>query len=132
MIRKSFIAICLILPFIAQAASLKEYGLHNTLQTVAKKSSIGTPRKINADLTDRGYTVEENTLINHIQVSSKQATQMRKYPKTTRNQLAQSVCTNAGYKSLLQQGAVLSYRFTEKGNKKAIAEELFFASDCGI
>lgn len=121
----------LMLPVLGQAASLKNYNIHQTLQTVAKKSNVGTPRKINADLTDNGYTVQDNTLINHIIVSSKQASEMRKYPKTMRHQLTQSVCTNKGYRDLLQNGAILNYQFTEK-NKKPITEELFFASDCGL
>lgn len=127
----SVLLVSLILPSLAQAASLKEYNIHQTLQAVAKKSNVGIPRKINADLTDNGYTVQDNTLINHITVSSKQAAEMRKYPKTMRHQLTQSVCTNQGYRDLLQNGAILNYQFTEK-NKKPISEELFFASDCGL
>lgn len=132
MIRPTIVAVCLTLPFVAQAASLKDYNLQQTLQAVAKKSSVGTPRKINADLTDKGYTVEDNTLTNHIEVSKKQATEMRQYPKTTRKQLTESVCKNTGYRDLLKRGAILSYKFTEQGNKQLIAEELFFASDCGM
>jgi len=132
MIRTTIIAICLTLPFAAQAASLKDYNLQQSLQAVAKKSSVGTPRKINADLTDKGYSVVDNTLINHLEVSTKQATEMRKFPKTTRKQLTDSVCKNTGYQNLLKQGAILSYQFTEKGNKTPITEELFFASDCGM
>lgn len=131
MIRKSILIASLVLPFTVNAASLKDYNLHQALQTVAKKSSEGKPRKINDDLTDKGYTVQDNTLINHIQVSNKQAEEMRKFPNTMRSQLAESVCKNAGYRDLLQRGAILSYQFSEKGNKP-IAEELFFASDCGL
>ena len=83
-------------------------------------------------MTDKGYTVQDNTLINHIEVSKKQAAEMRQYPKTTRKQLSESVCKNTGYRDLLKRGAILSYKFTEKGNKQQITEELFFASDCGI
>lgn len=132
MIRKSILLVtCLTLPFMAQAASLKDYNLHQTLRTVAKKSNVNIPRKINADLTDKGYTVQDNTLTNHIEVSSKQAKQMREFPNTTRSQLAESVCKNTGYRDLLQRGAILSYQFEEKDNTP-IAEELFFASDCGL
>ncbi len=127
------IAMCLTIPFVTvEASSLKEYNLQQTLQAVAKKSNVGTPRKINTDLTDKGYTVQDNTLINHIEVSKKQAAEMRQYPKTTRKQLSESVCKNTGYRDLLKRGAILSYKFTEKGNKQQITEELFFASDCGI
>ncbi|UYZ83983.1 quorum-sensing-regulated virulence factor family protein [Entomomonas sp. E2T0] len=131
MIRKSILIVSLALPFMVNAASLKDYNLHQTLQTVAKKSSEGIPRKINDDLTDKGYTVQDNTLINRIEVSDKQAEEMRKFPNTMRSQLAESVCKNEGYRDLLKRGAILSYQFTEKGNKP-IAEELFFASDCGL
>lgn len=133
MIRSIIIAICLALAYTtAEASSLKEYNLQQTLQAVAKKSNIGTPRKINEDLTDKGYTVQDNTLTNHIEVSKKQAAEMRQYPKTTRKQLTESVCKNKGYQDLLKKGAILSYKFTEKNNKQFITEELFFASDCGI
>lgn len=132
MLRKGILMMCLALPLMAQAASLKEYTLHQTLQSVAKKSSIGTPRTINKDLTDNGYTVQDNTLINHIAVSNTQAKQMRAYPTATRKQLTKSVCSNKGYRELLQSGAILSYQFTEKTTKKPITEELFFASDCAL
>lgn len=131
MIGKHILIACLALPFMAQAASLKDYSLHQTLQSVAKKSSEGIPRKINDDLTDKGYSVQDNTLINRIEVSNSQAEEMRKFPNTVRNQLAESVCKNTGYRDLLQRGAILSYQFTDKRNQP-IAEELFFASDCGL
>lgn len=132
MVRNTIFALCIALPFVAQATSLKEYSLHQTLQQVAKTSSEGTPRKINDDLLDTGYTVEGNTLINHIEVSAKQAKEMREYPKAMHLQLGANVCRNKGFSKLMQEGAMLSYRFTEKGNNKLIAEELFVASDCGI
>lgn len=132
MVRKSILMMCLTLPLMAQAASLKDYTLNQTLQSVAKKSSVGTPRAINSDLTDNGYTVQDNTLINHIAVSNKQANQMRSYPTATRKQLTKSVCMNKGFRELLQSGAILSYQFLEKTTKKPITEELFFASDCAL
>ena len=132
MFRKSILIAFLTLPFMAQAASLKEYTLHQTLQSVAKKSSVGTPRAINQDLTDNGYTVQDNTLINHISVSKTQSKQIKAYPTATRKQLSKSVCSNKGFRELLESGAILSYQFTEKTTKTPISEELFFASDCAL
>ena len=75
----------------AQAASLKEMELTRTLEQVARQSSEGTPRAINEDILDQGYTVEGHTLINHLSVREAHAAQMRGNPDTVRSQLAASV-----------------------------------------
>lgn len=114
----------------AHAASLKEQELSQLLQQVAQQSSVGTPRAINADILDQGYTVEGSELINHLSVRPAHAEQMRANPGTVRNQLAHSVCTNAGYRQLLLKGAVLRYQFSEYKSNRPVATERFSAADC--
>ena len=95
------LALSLMLPAV-QAASLKEMELTRTLEQVARQSSEGTPRAINEDILDQGYTVEGHTLINHLSVREAHAAKMRGNPDTVRSQLAASVCRNPGYRSLLE------------------------------
>ncbi|MFO6244036.1 PA3611 family quorum-sensing-regulated virulence factor, partial [Pseudomonas aeruginosa] len=52
------LALCFVLPTAAHAASLKDFELSKMLEKVAKESSVGTPRAINEDILDQGYTVE--------------------------------------------------------------------------
>lgn len=112
------------------AASLKEQELSQLLEQVARESSVGTPRAINADILDQGYTVEGAELINHLSVRADHAEQMRANPGTVRTQLASSVCSNPGYRQLLLQGAVLRYQFSEFKSNRPIASERFSAADC--
>jgi len=115
-----------------QAASLQEFELNKQLKAVAKQSSVGTPRAINADILDRGYTVEGNQLINHLSVRASHATEMRSNPDAVRQQLRASVCQNPGYRQLLSQGAVLTYSFSEHENSRPVTTERFQAADCGL
>lgn len=116
----------------AQAASLSDHELSKMLETVARESSVGTPRAINEDLLDQGYTVEGKELINHLSVRSGHAAQMRGNPDTTRAQLANSVCQNPGYRQLLTKGAVLRYEFSEYKTNRPVTTERFTRSDCGL
>lgn len=50
------LALCFVLPTAAHAASLKDFELSKMLEKVAKESSVGTPRAINEDILDQGYT----------------------------------------------------------------------------
>lgn len=125
----ALISLALLLPG-AHAASLKEQELSRLLQQVAQQSSVGTPRAINADILDQGYTVEGTELINHLSVRPAHAEQMRTNPDTVRSQLASSVCSNAGYRQLLVQGAVLRYQFSEFKSNRPVASERFSAADC--
>jgi len=125
------VALSLALPMAAQAASKQDYELSKMLQTVAEQSSVGTPRSINQDLTDQGYTVEGKELIDHISVSPSQAAQMRKDPKTVYFQLGASVCRNDGYKQLMAKGATLRYEFTEDQTNLGVMTQRFTATDCG-
>ena len=113
-----------------QAASLQDFELNKLLKEVARNSSVGTPRAINEDILDQGYTVEGNQLINHLSVRSSHAQQMRSNPDAMRRQLGASVCANAGYRQLLAKGAVLAYMFSEYKSNRPVATERFQASDC--
>jgi hypothetical protein len=125
------LALSLMLPT-AQAASLKEMELTRTLEQVARQSSEGTPRAINEDILDQGYTVEGHTLINHLSVREAHAAKMRGNPDTVRTQLAASVCRNPGYRTLLAQGAQLRYQFSEYRSNRPVTVEVFDKSDCGL
>ena len=117
---------------VAQAASLQEHELNRTLEQVARESSVGTPRAINEDILDQGYTVEGRELINHLSVRPAHAQQMRANPDTVRNQLGRSVCNNPGYLRLLAQGAVLRYQFSEYKSNRPVTTERFTKADCGL
>ncbi|HAF93279.1 MAG TPA: hypothetical protein DCG67_16190, partial [Pseudomonas sp.] len=71
-------------PAFAGAASLKEQQLDQLLDDVARKSSVGTPRAINEDILDRGYSVDGHTLVNHLSVQPRHAAQMRDNPAKVR------------------------------------------------
>jgi hypothetical protein len=115
-----------------QAASLQEHELTRMLEQVAKESSVGTPRAINEDILDQGYTVEGNELVNHLSVRQSHAEQMRSNPQSMRSQLAASVCRNPGYRQLLARGAVLRYQFSEYKSNRPVASERFAKADCGL
>ncbi|MCP8463572.1 quorum-sensing-regulated virulence factor family protein [Pseudomonas sp. ZM23] len=131
MLRLTALALCLALPA-AHAASLKNYELSQMLDKVAKESSEGTPRAINEDILDQGYTVDGNQLINHLSVRASHAERMRANPDSVRSQLGDSVCSNTGYRQLLAKGAILTYSFTEYKTNAPVATERFDAGSCKI
>ncbi len=134
------LALCFVLPTAAHAASLKDFELSKMLEKVAKESSVGTPRAINEDILDQGYTVEGNQLINHLSVRASHAERMRSNPDSVRSQLGDSVrsqlgdsvCSNTGYRQLLARGAILTYSFTEYKTNQPVATERFDAGSCRI
>ncbi|WP_369958937.1 quorum-sensing-regulated virulence factor family protein [Pseudomonas benzenivorans] len=132
MLRLTALTLALLLPFGTQAASLNNHELTKMLEQVARQSSQGTPRAVNADILDRGYTVEGNELINHLSVRARHAAQMRGNPDTVRAQLADSVCRNTGFRRLLAQGAVLRYQFSEYQSNRPVTSERFAKADCGL
>ncbi|WP_439887871.1 quorum-sensing-regulated virulence factor family protein [Pseudomonas sp. MBLB4123] len=132
MLRPTALTLALLLPFGTQAASLNNHELTKMLEQVARQSSQGTPRAINTDILDRGYTVEGNELINHLSVRARHAAQMRGNPDTVRTQLADSVCRNTGFRRLLAQGAVLRYQFSEYQSNRPVTSERFAKADCGL
>ncbi|WP_152224958.1 quorum-sensing-regulated virulence factor family protein [Pseudomonas sp. SCB32] len=131
MLRLTALALCLVLPA-AHAASKNDYELSKMLDKVAKESSEGTPRAINEDILDQGYTVEGNQLINHLSVRASHAERMRANPDSVRSQLGDSVCRNTGYRQLLAKGAILTYSFTEYKTNVPVATERFDAGSCKI
>lgn len=52
-------------------------------------------------------------LINNLEASPTLAAQMRSNPEETVPQLGRSVCSNAGFRTLMAQGATLRYSFRE-------------------
>lgn len=132
MLRLTCLTLALSLPVIAQAATLKDFELSKALEKVARESSVGTPRAINADILDQGYTVDGSELINHLSVRSEHAAKMRGNPDVVRAQLANSVCRNAGYRKLLTRGAVLRYEFSEYKSNRPVTTERFSKADCAL
>lgn len=130
--RHLVLALAIALPFTAQAASLKDFELTKMLEKVAEESSVGTPRAINEDILDQGYTVSGAELVNHLSVREAHAAQMRANPDSMRAQLANSVCRNNGYRQLLARGAALRYEFSEYKTNRPVGSERFIASDCGL
>ncbi|CAG8873158.1 hypothetical protein PS726_02631 [Pseudomonas fluorescens] len=123
-------AILLASSFNAQAASLKDTELSKMLQNVATQSSVGTPRAINEDILDQGYTVEGKQLINHLSVQSSHADKMRADPKAVYFQLGASVCRNEGFRKLMAKGAIMRYDFTEVKTNRPVGSASFQESDC--
>lgn len=121
--------LCLALPF-AHAASAQDQALGPLLDKVARESSVGTPRAINSDLLDEGYSVDGNELVNHLSVQPRHAAQMRDNPSQVRTQLGASVCSNEGLRQLMDQGAVLRFEFKEHETKNPITTERYRSGDC--
>lgn len=130
MLRPTVLTLALALPLLAQAASLKDHELTRMLEKVAQQSSVGTPRAINEDILDQGYSVDGRELVNHLSVRAAHAAQMRGNPDTVRAQLAGSVCRNAGFRRLMSRGAVLRYEFSEYKSNRPVTVERFDQSDC--
>ena len=124
------VALMLALPLAAQAASLKDFELNKTLLKVAAKSNEGKPRAINADLLDKGFTVDGTVLINNLEASPTLSAQMRSNPEETVPQLGRSVCSNAGFRTLMAQGATLRYSFKEYKTNNPVLIQDFRAENC--
>lgn len=125
----ALLTLCLALPF-SHLATAQKQSLTQLLEKVAHESSVGTPRAINEDLLDEGYSVDGNELVNHLSVRPRHAAQMRDNPQQVRTQLQSSVCSNEGLRQLMAQGAVLRFEFNEYESKKPITRERYRASDC--
>lgn len=124
------IALALVLPMGAQAASLLELQLNKKLQSVAAESNKDLPREIDDKTLEVAYTVEGVQLIDHLSVQSDRAEQMRANPKAVYFQLGQSVCLNKGYRELMAKGAVMRYEITENKSNRPVASVKFQESDC--
>lgn len=125
----SLLILSLALPTV-HAASLQDQQLGQLLNQVAQQSSVGTPRAINEDILDQGYTVDGKELVNHLSVQPRHAAQMRDNPELVRSQLSVSVCGNQGLRTLLNKGAVLRYDFSEYKSNRPITTERYSSADC--
>ncbi|HAB03883.1 MAG TPA: hypothetical protein DCE25_13585 [Pseudomonas sp.] len=124
------LSLLLTLPLAAQAASKQEFELNKMLQKVATQSSVGTPRAINEDILDQGYTVEGKALVNHLSVRPEHAARMQDNPAQVRSQLGDSVCRNSGFRNLMSKGAVMVYRFTVYKSNEPVMDQAFDAASC--
>jgi len=124
------LSLLLTLPLAAQAASKQEYELNKQLQKVATQSSVGTPRAINEDILDQGYTVEGKALVNHLSVRAEHAARMQENPALVRSQLGDSVCRNSGFRNLMTKGAVMVYRFSVYKTNQPVMDQAFDAASC--
>ncbi|MBN2992301.1 hypothetical protein JWR97_14150 [Pseudomonas cedrina subsp. fulgida] len=124
------VALALVLPVCAQAASLLEAQMNRKLQSVAAESNKDLPREIDEKTLEVAYTVEGMQLIDHLSVLSDRAEQMRANPKAVYFQLGRSVCTNPGYRELMAKGAVMRYEITENKTNRPVASVKFVEADC--
>ena len=86
-----------------QAASLRDIRLTETLQQVAAQSSENTPREINSNITDLGFSAKGDELINRLAVDPEYAQRMQEDPLLIRSQLQSSVCTDLRFRRLLDE-----------------------------
>ncbi|ROM51511.1 PA3611 family quorum-sensing-regulated virulence factor [Pseudomonas rhodesiae] len=124
------VALALVLPMGAHAASLLEAQMNKKLQSVAAESNKGLPREIDEKTLEVAYTVEGMQLIDHLSVLPDRAEQMRANPKAVYFQLGRSVCTNSGYRELMAKGAVMRYEITENKSNRPVASVKFAEADC--
>ena len=124
------VALLLALPLGAQAASLAEFNLNKTLQQVAEKSNEGKPRAINADLLDKGFTVDGTVLINNLEASPALAAQMRSAPEAAVPQLGRSVCSNPNFRKLMAKGAIMRFDIKEYKTNKPVMVQDIGADNC--
>jgi hypothetical protein len=124
------VALALVLPVGAQAASLLEAQMNKKLQSVAAESNKDLPREIDEKTLEVAYTVEGQQLIDHLSVQPDRAEQMRANPKAVYFQLGQSVCLNKGYRELMAKGAVMRYEITENKTNRPVASVKFVEADC--
>ncbi|MDE1165947.1 MAG: PA3611 family quorum-sensing-regulated virulence factor [Pseudomonas sp.] len=126
------LTLALVLPLAANAASLQEFELGKLLKQVAEQSNVGTPREINENILDQGYTVEGNELVDHLSVMQGEAEKMRANPEAMRVQLGRSVCSNKGYRDLMAKGAAMRYEFTENKTNLAVTTQRYTEAHCKL
>lgn len=118
----------LVLPL--QAASLRDMQLQGMLEQVAEASSEGTPRRINDDMVDEGYSVRGTELINFLSVQPAYAQRMQEEPLMVRSQLQASVCADQRFRRLLDLGATLTYHFVLTETAQPVLTQQFIAEHC--
>lgn len=114
----------------AQAVSLRDTRLEDTLRTVAQNSSQDTPRKVNEHIVDQGFSVQGTELVNHLSVDTGYAAQMQSEPLMVRSQLQTSVCADQRFRRLLDMGATLTYHFVLAQTDQPILTQSFVADHC--
>lgn len=114
----------------AQAVSLRDTRLEDTLRTVAQNSSQNTPRRINEHIVDQGFSVRGSELVNHLSVQTDYAAQMQSEPLVVRSQLQTSVCADQRFRRLLDMGATLTYHFVLADTDQPILTQSFVADHC--
>lgn len=122
------VVLCIALP--SHAVSLRESRLHDTLKQVATQSSEGTPRTINDDIVDEGFSSEGTELINHLSVNEVYAEQLQQDPLVVRTQLQASVCADQRFRRLMDMGATLTYHFAITGSSQPVLTHSFVAEHC--
>lgn len=122
------VVLCIALP--SHAASLRESRLQDTLERVAAQSSEGTPRTINDDIVDEGFSSEGSELINHLSVNEAYAEQLQRDPLIVRTQLQASVCADQRFRRLMDMGATLTYHFAISGSSRPVLTHSFVAEHC--
>ncbi len=122
------IALCVAVP--AQAVSLRDTRLEDTLRNVAQQSSKDTPRQLNEFIVDEGFTAKGKELVNHLSVDAQYATRMQSDPLVVRSQLQTSVCADQRFRRLLDMGATLTYHFVLTDTHQPILTQSFVADHC--
>jgi|TARA_R110000796_G_scaffold252554_2_gene387598 uncharacterized membrane protein len=122
------VVLCIALP--SHAVSLRESRLQDTLKQVAEQSSEGTPRTINDDIVDEGFSSDGNELINHLSVNEAYAEQLQRDPLIVRTQLQASVCADQRFRRLMDMGATLTYHFSITGSTRPVLTHSFVAEHC--
>lgn len=120
----------LIIAMPTQAISLRETRLEQTLKDVASQSSQDTPREINENIIDEGFTAEGKELINHLTVDDDYAARMQSDPLVVRSQLQSSVCADQRFRRLLDMGATLTYHFVLVDSNQPVLTQSFVADHC--
>ncbi|WP_193073918.1 PA3611 family quorum-sensing-regulated virulence factor [Pseudomonas sp. FME51] len=114
----------------SQAVSLRDTRLEETLRNVAQQSSKDTPRQVNANIIDEGFSAKGKELINHLTVDSEYATRMQGDPLVVRSQLQSSVCADQRFRRLLDMGATLTYHFVLADSSQPVLTQSFVADHC--
>lgn len=114
----------------SQAVSLRDTRLQETLRNVAEQSSKDTPRQVNANIIDEGFSAKGKELINHLTVDNEYATRMQGDPLVVRSQLQSSVCSDQRFRRLLDMGATLTYHFVLADSSQPVLTQSFVAEHC--
>lgn len=128
--RYLMVLIALLIALPAQAVSLRDTRLEDTLRNVAAQSSTDTPRKLNEFIIDEGFSAKGKELINHLSVEAQYATRMQNDPLVVRSQLQTSVCADQRFRRLLDMGAILTYHFVLEDTQQPILTQSFVADHC--